>query len=230
MSISLRLQSQHSSWLRAARLTRHRHRHLDNPKFFRQSQQHASTANRLTHISTRTHQIAGKSMPGPYKSSLHTMLWRDHSTAHAGITAASIVPMPMESIGASVVRPFYSPCWNHCRLHRKAMSVVFARWRSAHTERQCLLSSLDGDGLTPTGLSWPPSQMCGRVMYLAWPGLAWPGRYHRHGVSVGGVDSEVLAEPEPSFVGDERELEREPFPGPWRQPELSWESLRRMIL
>ena len=48
------IQSQHSSWRRAARLTRDRHRHLDNPKFFRQSQQHASTAYCLTHVSTRT--------------------------------------------------------------------------------------------------------------------------------------------------------------------------------
>ncbi len=33
MSIPLRLQSQHSSWRRAARSTRSRHRHLDNPAF-----------------------------------------------------------------------------------------------------------------------------------------------------------------------------------------------------
>ncbi len=42
------------SWRRAARLTRDRHRLLDNPKFFRQSQQRASTAYCLTHASTRT--------------------------------------------------------------------------------------------------------------------------------------------------------------------------------
>ena len=54
MSISLRLQSQHSSWRRAARYTRDRHRHFDNPTFFRQSQQTLQKAKRRIHVSTRT--------------------------------------------------------------------------------------------------------------------------------------------------------------------------------
>jgi hypothetical protein len=61
MSISLRLQSQHSSWRRAARLTRDRHRHSDSPKFFRQSQQHASKSLLPNTRFYSNYRIAGKS-------------------------------------------------------------------------------------------------------------------------------------------------------------------------
>jgi hypothetical protein len=70
MSISLRLQSQHSSWRRAARLTRDRHRHLDNPKFFRQSQQRASKSLLPNTRFYSNYRIAGKSTPSSRVQSL----------------------------------------------------------------------------------------------------------------------------------------------------------------
>ena len=52
MSISFRLLSQHSSATRSSTL-RDRHRDLDNPRFFRQSQQHAPKSHRRIHVSTK---------------------------------------------------------------------------------------------------------------------------------------------------------------------------------
>ncbi len=69
MSISLRLRLSRASAAqrRAAQPTslRDRHRHLDNPECFRQSQQHALKSESPDTRSNRTYQIAGKSMPRP---------------------------------------------------------------------------------------------------------------------------------------------------------------------
>ena len=145
MSISFRLLSQHSSATRSSTL-RDRHRDLDNPRFFRQSQQHAPKSHRRIHVSTKLSDRRQAMPRSQVQLMPHARLQclQHFADLHASMNAREVIhiagatgickaiPTAVVCIDAEQVR---TPPDLNCRHHLHQLL-----WPQTHTCRlQCLI-------------------------------------------------------------------------------------------